>query len=290
MAKLLFGSDPEFGVVDKEGNVVPVPFFIYSKGILPIHWEQESKNWSHPVMLKGDGVSVMMDGVAFEMTLKPTSNAVTLYQAVQDGLSMITDMVAPYGYHVDVRPSLPYQFEKYFVKGNALLEHCGIFGCDKDEDAFLGDKYESPELDVRQHGWRYFGGHLHMSDYNVLIPNHEIGMIKMLAMTVGNYCIANSPYPEDDKKRAFKYGQPGRFRKQAYPDGTHGVEYRSPSNNWITKLDMIEGVFYWANKAYELYQNKRIDLLNQFADSTINAIANVDQSLSKSILAEIKGV
>lgn len=295
---LVIGSDPEYAIVDSNGEVVPLPYIQYDLKVSPIEWDQSAearvnKKYYHPVFLKDDKFKAIMDGVAIEFTLPPVSinNPDEMYENVSHGLSITNRFVNKFGFAISTKPALPYSFDKYYEEDNELKRWCGIFGCDKDLDAIDPD-YDSPDLDVSKHKFRYFGGHIHVSDNNVLIKDNPRPMIRLMAITVGNVCNALSPYRDEEKLRTFKYGQPGRFRIQNYPDGNIGVEYRSPSNYWTTDLEATRSVFKCVNAAYKLLDNPEEGkkVLNKYLIPTIKALQTSDQNLSREIITDLTNV
>ena len=295
--KLMIGSDPEYAIVDSSGEVIPLPFIQYDLHVDPIEWDQSrearaNKKYYHPVFLKDEQFKAIMDGVAIEFTLPPVSikSPEIMFENINHGLQKADEFVNRFGFKICAKPALPYSFDKYFDPENELKRWCGIFGCDKDADAIDPD-YDSPDLDVTKHKWRYFGGHIHISDFNCIIKDYPKPMIRLMAICVGNVCNALSPFREEEKLRTFKYGQPGRFRIQNYPDGNIGVEYRSPSNYWTTNLETTEEVFKWSNAAYELLNNPNTGLkvMKNYLTPTIKALQTSDQDLSKEILNDLGG-
>lgn len=289
---LLFGSDPEYFIGNKEDYVVPVPFFIYERGIDPVEWDQTTdKNYVHPVILKEDDFKVIMDGVAFELTLPPVgeSEYKKFFNNTQKALKSIEDFATRFNLQLICKPTVNYKFYDFFEAGNRLKEHCGIFGCDPDQDAIL-ENYSCPEINVREHKYRYGGGHFHISDKEEVIKKYPKPFIKLLAIFCGNYSISNSSYPDLEKLRAFHYGQPGRFRIQNYPNGMSGVEYRTPSNSWLIKEDIVFGMFEQAKKAYKALNDFRVDIIEKYLDQSISAIQNANQELSKEILEDLEKI
>lgn len=281
---LLFGSDPELFVTEKKGGkdyAIPVPHFIREFGAPILDIDNAQK---HPVLFREDNFSIMMDGVAFEFTLPPTKTAKKMYNNIQEGIATLSNYVSNYGYNVTIKPTVNYDYNRFYSEDDILFYQCGIFGCDPDKDAILGDGYDSPEIDVTNHEYRYGGGHFHISDDNKLIRRYPIPMIKLLAICQGNYSIATSPYPELEKKRAWKYGQPARYRIQNYKGGQIGVEYRTPSNHWISSLETVEGMYHYAERAYNYLKEERIDVIEEYLDATVEAINSADSLLSKQIL------
>lgn len=294
---LTIGSDPEYAIVNENDEVIPLPHIQYDLGVNPVYWDtsensRETKKYYHPVFVQDEKFKAIMDGVAVEFTLPPVNINVPeeMFSNISHGLIETAKLVAKFNFKVAAKPALKYNFEKYYDEHNELKRWCGIFGCDKDLDAIDPD-YDSPDLDVRKHIYRYFGGHIHVSDNNELIKDYPRPMIRFMAICVGNICNAFSPYREEEKLRTFKYGQPGRFREQYYPDGNIGVEYRSPSNFWTTSLDITKEVFKWTNVAYELLNTPEVgkEVLGKYLTPTIKALQNADENLSKEILNDLGG-
>jgi len=160
-----------------------------------------------------------------------------------------------------------------------------IFGCDKDYDAILSD-YVCETQDVTTHKYRYAGGHCHTSGCKFF--EHYIPAIKLMAVCVGNYFIANSPYPDLERQRALTYGRPGRYRIQKYRNGDSGLEYRTPSNSWLSfPLSGYEEMIRMTELAVHFLETERIDIIQNYLDDTIKAITTADQTLARKILEEI---
>ena len=285
---LLFGTVPEYFIIEKiDGKEygIPVPQFIEKLGVNEIGFDETRK---HPKIIASEEFNVIMDGIAVECNFTPSKTPVEMYKKAKSAIDAINELATRFDYSVSLKPTVHYNFDKWYNPKSKLFAWCGIFGCDADRDAIV-EEYNSPELNVREHPYRYGGGHLHLSDNNTLLNLHPAPMVKILAILVGNYTVANSPYPELEKLRAFKYGQPGRYRVQNYKGDIKGVEYRSPSNVWTTDLGLTEGVFEYSNKAYEYLKDpkKAVELMEEYLPSTISAIANVDQNLAQSILSSI---
>jgi hypothetical protein len=52
-------------------------------------------------------------------------------------------------------------------------------------------------------------------------------------MLFGTYYMSKATDKESELLRSKVYGKPGAFRPQQYKDGSTGIEYRTPSNNWL---------------------------------------------------------
>lgn len=288
---LMFGCDPEvFAVVN--GKAISPAMMEKFSGIKILETDMSEK---HPVYIKNNDFSWMQDGVAWELTIRhPIKTAKEMHSILNNSLQCLEEYFSKLNYKgdgislfkqpvVDIDP-----FEYYpFLNENKI--HQGfIFGCDPDRDAIVPE-YRCKEMDVFTHLFRYGGGHIHISGAEEL-QKYILIAVKLLAITVGNFCVMNSPFPDAEKQRATTYGRPGRYRPQRYPSGEFGVEYRSPSNSWISfSEDKIEELFSWVNKAVYYLQNPDIGtkIIKENLDNTVSAITNADQNLAKSILGNL---
>ncbi len=295
--KITVGTDPEVcSVIKKYGdNLVVSPALLEKFSGLKEIKDQRPKEEriKHPFYIKNNEYIWMMDGVAFEATIKPSKTPTEMYDKIQIALHNLEDEISKLEYEnyplllykkptVDIEPDmyLPYLNEEKILQGF-------IFGCDPDEDAIIPD-YKCEEIDVRTHLFRYLGGHFHIGseDSKIVESMQEIYMpfIRLLAIFIGNISIAYSEYPDEEKQRAKTYGQPGRFRFQDW-----GIEYRSPSNSWIDNLNTIRLMFEATEKCmyYLLNPNEGIPIIKKYLEPTINSIQKGDKEVSKSILQEV---
>lgn len=290
---MLFGTDPEVFSCVKHGNnyeVISPALLEVSGQIIPC-----GGNLKHPVYIDEKEFSWMMDGVAFELTVKkPLQNSNEVYTIINNSIDCLKNYVNKLTWkgeklHVVKRPVVNIDPMEYIPNlENEKIYQGFIFGCDPDEDGIETD-YECNTVDVSTHIFRYGGGHIHFSG-NEKLFNYPRPAIQLLALFVGNFCIANSLYPELEQLRSGTYGKPGRFRKQIYPNGDKGIEYRTPSNSWIsyTKTKMQE-LFYLGEKAISYLDDfeKGKELINDYLPQTIEAIKNADQELAENILKEL---
>jgi hypothetical protein len=292
--ELNFGTDPEFFAVyerdDKEYAISPALLELYS-GIKPIIEDRK-----HPIYLNYNDFSWMQDGVAFESTYKKVfKNARELFTTVNNSLDCLNEFISKLNFDgkeiklykkpvVNIEPQLylPLLSDQKVFQGF-------IFGCDPDKDA-SDINYKCKTVDVFNHEYRYGGGHLHISGISDLHEKILIS-IKLMACTVGLFHVANSPYPELEKQRATTYGKPCRYRPQIYKDGTLGIEYRTPSNSWLSfPIEKIEEMIEWVNKAVFYLVNPQIgeEILNELFTEVCLSITNSDQDSARKILSQLK--
>lgn len=298
MDNLLYGTDPEFFSVYGD-NFVVSPALLDELGII----KPVKRDTKHPVYIDKYEFLWMMDGVAWEVTFKkPFTDSKIMFAMIKNSLDCLENFVTSLEFRGEKlklykKPVVNIDTELYLplLDISDKIYQGFIFGCDPDKDAFEVN-YRCKTVDVTTHKFRYGGGHLHTSTqayfYNC------IPLIKAMAITVGNYCIANSVHPLEDKQRVFTYGRPGRYRgTNYYTGGYYGVEYRTPSNSW-TSFDesKFEGLVYWLNKAWEIYRKTGIydnggeNIIREYSNPTVNAINNFDQEESQKILDSLQGV
>lgn len=125
-------------------------------------------------------------------------------------------------------------------------------GCDPDWNAYTKEPNPRPDGDVT---FRTASGHIHVgwgADIPVDHPDHIdicAGFVKKLDMTVGMFMTLI----DTDPRRRELYGKAGAFRPKPY-----GVEYRTPSNVWLTHKNRRRIIYDLVNLATWLnMQNDR---------------------------------
>lgn len=285
--ELTFGSDPEvFASYIKGGKefVEPAIIFRLEKGVKATKIKSP-----HPIFINKGDLKIIEDGVAFEFTLPPSNNGKNLYTSISRCIEMTGEIVNKFGYNISNKPVINFDCDRFNNNYGHEIIMSMIFGCDPDRDAI--EEFYFPNLiDARFHPYRYGGGHFHIGSMNdniaEFIKQYYQPFIKLLAILVGNLVIANSPYPELEKKRAEIYGRPGRFRIQKW-----GIEYRTPSNSWITNQELLDKMIENSRKAFILLQNpsEGRKIINELLQPTIEAIRMGNKKKSMKILEYIKG-
>ena len=280
-SRLTFGTDPEVSAVYYKDDVMyvqPAPYFRLELGA-----PAEKANTKHPVHFEKYGVSVIEDGVAFEFTTQPTRDYENMFDSLQFGLSELSNLLSQYDHHISVQPTVNYEIAR-FLDVDDDYKMCLIFGCDPDKDAILKN-YVCQVIDALRHPYRYFGGHFQIGCTDPrgrrLIQTHYEPFIKLCAIFIGNSVMASSSKTELEGVRAKLYGQPGRYRIQPW-----GIEYRTPSNSWITNRHTISKMFRGAQVAFQLLQNPKEGkaVIKSYLSETITALGTADSELSRDII------
>jgi len=289
--RLNYGSDPEVFCAYEQNGIE----FAYSPAALEKFdgVKRVGGDDKHPVFIDTEDYKVIMDGVAFEVNLKrPYSNLKEFYNTIQTAINHLEDFVGKHGYHVSRKPVIAFDAQRFWtpeLAEDATFMQGVIFGCDPDSDAF-NVEWLATILDTTTHPYRYGGGHIHLSG-DSLIEQYPIPLIRLLAITVGNYCISKTPFIELEQERAQYYGKPGKFRIQNYSSGDVGVEYRTPSNAWTNySFAPFEGIFAWVDKALDFLQNPQQgrEIVEAFSDVTVEAITTANKQLATKILRELQ--
>jgi len=291
---LKYGTDPEFfsSINLGEKEYVVSPSLLEKDSGLPFLEQDEDEK--HPIYIHDSDFSWMMDGVAWELTVKsPKNNYKEIYDVINNSLNVLGEFLKNYKWNgrnlnlykkpvINIDPSwyIPFLNLRKIYQGF-------IFGCDPDQDA-LDQDYLCKTLDVSKHLFRYGGGHIHISGLGEF-RNSPRPAIHLLACTVGNFCIANSPYPELEKMRAETYGKAGRYREQEYKNGDFGIEYRTPSNSWCSySLEKMEELFDWIQIGCKFLVDEKVSILDKYLDVSISNIKNCDQDSANQVLVDIK--
>ncbi len=278
------GSDPEF-FVSENGCCIPSVVKILDGEIKPIIDDPK-----HPVVIKTENFNVIVDGVALEVNFKVPFKS---FIEIKDNFWQAVELSRLLYKEVSVVPTIKFNlspFTKYM--GNELFFQGVIFGCDPDRDAF-NVKWTARIIDALTHNLRYGGGHIHFGfPPNIDLSEKDIiKFVRMCAVLFGNFVVANSVNTELVKMRSKYYGMPGKYRLQKYKNGQIGIEYRTPSNDWLNfddekiyQMDVLSEILFnefMFNYPETILLNK--DVLNE----TIRAISNADKELSAQILNEL---
>ena len=285
----VFGADPEFFATYTKGKkqyCLPPVIFRTELGI------PAEENGRHPIFLKcSEGQIVHEDGAAFELTVNPSSNWKNLFQEIQNALSefnkkvlsRFSDIVNP---TLQSLPTVGWEVKRWKDRGEDF-DMATQFGCDPDQDLF-NMQAQCLVIKAAKHPYRYGGGHIHMSNV-ALIESDPLQVLRMMVLTAGLTYAAYSPVPDLDRERTYLYGKPGKFRLQTYPNGEHGVEYRTPSNSWTGDISLAERIFTALEYGVSvlLPSNNVNPLMEEMQRDVTDAILSCNQEKAKGLLSYV---
>jgi hypothetical protein len=225
------GTDPEAFVVDAGNRPVPAHRFFGNK---------DEKREVAP------GIWAFRDGYAVELNVPPQSDVVDLMGTVAAGWRGVQDLL-PRGLRLEHTPTMRINLKKDLADAPEDVKH---FGCEPSYCAYLA-KSKIPKINAWEHPWRYAGAHMHFSANPVEVAsthkwlknkaNHLL-FIRLMDQMVGWPLTAEWPILAQFQRRRY-YGQAGEFRPQEYPDGSIGLEYRTPASgqlrDWCFQVGMV---------------------------------------------------
>ena len=194
---MLYGTDPEFFSINEQGFVISPALLMLDNEIYQIGGDIK-----HPIFIEEKEYSWMMDGVAWELTVKkPLTNAKEMKGILELSLEHLENLF--YGlrykgeklslYRKPVVKINPKDYLKFL--DDEQVYQGFIFGCDPDEDA-CETEYKCETVDVFSHQFRYGGGHLHFSGEDLFYEFPRV-TAQLFAITVGNFCLTKSPFVEE---------------------------------------------------------------------------------------------
>ncbi len=249
---ILIGTDPEIFLVGEYDNKI-VPSYKFIKG-----------DKYNPESITDQGHSIQSDNVMVEYTIPPSSNSDDFIKHNNFMLGYIRDTIASPNYckllisaYKEIDPEINEE------------EAANHFGCEPDYDAYTCNQNHVERLYPLG---RSCGAHIHIGYDN---PNMEtsLDIIKAMDLFISIPLIILEP----ESLRKTLYGKAGAFRFKP----KYGVEYRSPSNWWLTNDDSMKWVFESTLKACNFINEGSI-ITNE--EDIIKAINTNDKILAKDIL------
>lgn len=275
--ELTFGSDPEFFAL-KDGYCYPPALFRVKHKVEPLEVFSKESGFPHYIYKKENGITLMDDGAAFELTVPPVEleEPEVLYEYIQTGYQWGEKLFNEFGTEFFSRPTVKFDLSIFEDEYMEELETSTIHGCDADYDAY-DEEFKAEQFSVGAYPYRHAGGHFIVGTKNLELLNsmHEyvVPLVKLYSFTIGAVALINSPYPKEEAIRQNYYGKPGKHR---YP--VYGVEYRSPSVSWTMNKELYSKMFEASEKAVELFLNPKIGakLINTYEVAFFNAYKAID--------------
>lgn len=232
------GCDPEVFVQETfSGRLVT------AHGLIP-----GDKKTPHKV----DGGAIQVDGMALEFNTDPVSIRTQGFAVFNDKiLRVLRGLKARLPNHTIVYESSVVFDPEYYA--SQVPEDAKELGCDPDFNAWL-DGAQNPSPDALT-SMRGAAGHIHIGwgeDIPHDHPDHIAvccDFIKALDYYVGLGMVLLED--EAGARRKEAYGKAGAFRPKSY-----GVEYRTPSNAWISSESRRSFIFMLVQKAIADMQKK----------------------------------
>tara|TARA_R110002020_G_scaffold85441_3_gene210915 strand:+ start:6609 stop:7412 length:804 start_codon:yes stop_codon:yes gene_type:complete len=223
------GADPELFLIDLNTNK-----YQSAEGII-------GGNKDEPIVISKEGFALQEDNVMVEFNIPPAHTKEEFSDNINFMLSYINTVI-PNNLVTAIEPSVEMPWNQLETT-QALT-----FGCSPDFNAWTGEQNSSPDAELTN--VRSAGGHLHIGYDN---PSEEKSarLIKCLDLFVGLPLAFLEP---DNQRRQF-YGKAGACRFKDY-----GVEYRSPSNYWLSSTSLTQFTFTQVQKAIEMCNDLEFEI------------------------------
>lgn len=211
------GADPEFFVTQ------------YGKYKSAVGLTGGGSKWK-PIPIDDKGNAILEDNVAIEFNIQPSDSVETFKNNIQKVLKHVKDLL----------PTFEFSFESAvsFPEEELMTPEAQLFGCEPDFNAWTERINRKPR--ANDHNLRSAGGHIHIG--SEIAQQKPIEVIRNMDLFLGVPSICLDP----DTKRRELYGKAGAFRPKSY-----GVEYRTLSNFWIFKDELIQWVYNQTKKVLE---------------------------------------
>lgn len=215
--KLTIGTDVEVGLYHRpSAQYIPA-----TKMNCPAE-----KGAALPIRINGKWLGTYhRDNILVEYQSKPCRSAKTLYDNVK---AISTALNRHYTNLIDAR-LVTTPVVRYGNPAMLALDEAQEMGCDRDFDAYTGEKQEA--ADPADMGpYRVCSGHWHIGGIEDLTDEQKWLVCQWLDLTLTLPTLVNEGLSQQYAlMRRWWYGQAGRFRYKPY-----GIEYRTPSNYWTT--------------------------------------------------------
>lgn len=234
----MIGADPEI-FLRKKGKAFS------AHGVVP-----GTKKEPHKV----DNGAIQVDGMAVEFNIDP----VEMFgdRGFNQFNRNITSVIGQLKEEVKKHdPSLTFNIESVQEFDQEVFdstpEEAKELGCDPDFNAYTKEQNPRPEGDAVT--FRTASGHIHIgwgADIPVEHPDHVTicaDFVKLMDVFVGMYMTIIDP----ESRRRDLYGKAGAFRAKPY-----GVEYRTPSNLWLSNKSRRETIFILTKIAVNAAKNQ----------------------------------
>jgi len=202
------GADPELFIIEKATGKL-----VSAHGMLP----GDKKN-PHRV----PHGAVQVDGMAAEFNIDPARTVGEFVRNIKSVMASLQEIVGD-AYELRAIPTA--HFGKEMI--DAQPAEAKELGCDPDYNAWSGGVNPTPNVDTP---YRTGAGHVHIGwteGQDISLTQHK----QVCEHLIRNLDLYTTPFLklEDDVLRRELYGKAGAYRPKSY-----GVEYRTPSNVWLT--------------------------------------------------------
>lgn len=241
MAKIRLGCDPEVFLQNNEGKHISVIGMI------------KASKWN-PMQIPdmAQGFTLQEDNVALEYGIPPASNADEFVAHIQAVMQKSLEYL----------PGLSFSNLSCTIFDEDQMQNpmAHMFGCEPDYNAWTRKQNKKPEP---SHPFmRSAGGHIHVETKRDAYEG-----VKLMDLYLG----VPSVLMDKGEQRKQLYGKAGACRKKPY-----GFEYRTLSNFWIFKEELIRWAWRNTERAMDTY-----NIQGEDEEAILDAINNNNKEAAK---------
>lgn len=255
--EVTIGTDPELFLMNSDNKIVPA--FLFVKGTK-----------DNPEPISGDGHAIQYDNVMLEYNVPPCKTEDEFIKHNKFVLDYVKETICkPNGLELAIIAS-SHLDEEYL--SNPISNE---MGCSADYNAYT---QEQNVIVRKSQTLRSCGGHIHVS-FPGLNYEKALKVIQALDLFVSVPLVLL----EVDSERKQLYGKAGAFRFKEVNKDLSIVEYRSPSNFWLSSEKFTRFIYQQVIKAVEFVEDDGI-ITNPL--DIINAINDNSETKAKEILED----
>ncbi len=275
----MIGTDSEYFFTD---GTVAIP----AKDVLSLHPDRvevfkdipsdlDPAGYHSSVVPLGD-VTLIEDGLAFELPLKPSSNVETIVARLRKGIQEAWRLAEGAGLSISATPLI-------YLRSEDLKDHpeLRVLGCSPDMCVYDGLTENVPYQNPKKTLWRTSGFHIHFSIPGIKKDGRGQSLVTACDATIGlaDVLFEHSPL---GKQRRTMYGSAGKYRIQRW-----GIEYRTPSGAVSAHPMYVRSILYLAKMLHTAFEKNLFtgdDLLSVAGfTEVVAAINQVDYEKAKQL-------
>jgi len=212
---VLIGADPEILLVDNANNMRSVEGLCGGTKDVPVPIPQLEDGFEA-------GYAMQEDNVMLEFNVPPARTWDRAEDNVNNAMFYLQQAMVPHALSFHGEPSAEYDVDQL------ATAQAATFGCSPDLDAYENGQALGVTPSALGNT-RCAGGHIHLGfDNKGDIPPFVVAQLADAMIGLWEVYFGKS----QGIRRRF-YGTAGRYRVKPY-----GIEYRTPSNNWLFHADM----------------------------------------------------
>lgn len=225
-----FGTDPEFMVVDRDGNI--------RSAIRFIEGDRDNR------IMQGE-YGFYYDNVLAECAVKPANSKEEAVANIREALTRYAEILEPHGVRLTTRASHEFEDAELdtgkMVKSplGEMVREGRFAGCKEEKCAYTLSTIDPKAIQksILANNLRTAGGHVHLGTElgKSYIPC--VSLIRMLDLFVGLPSVILDR-DESSLRRRSLYGFPGRYRQPKW-----GCEYRTLGNFWLSSPGLVELIY-----------------------------------------------